>query len=811
MWKKEGCPPAPDPLFLERKIIKKLLRKEQNIENAIRRERIAEEIMQSHEHDQHTFHKLIRKQRKTPLSSPTELMVNGKVYEENFIDAWTEHFSNLAVPKSNPHFDEQYKEQVETDVKAIHNLCENISTHHVPITKFEVSKAIDELKNKKAKDEDGLVSENLKLAGPWLSSFLASTINRMVKSRNIPDIIKSGIIHPIQKKGKDINIANNYRGITIISILCKVMDTIQLRHQEAAIPPAKCDTQFSFTKGRSPVQATIVMSELLAEAKDEKKTLVVTSLDIMKAFDVISHAHLLRKLYMAGLPGTWWLLKENSYANMTSKVTWKGKAGNNFTNLQGNRQGGKGSPSDFKEYTYSHIEEMKEHSHGTHIGTIYTGTLACADDIVMTTTTPQEMTSQLGLMVHLNNRDRLSIHPQKTTVNLFNFPKPETNFLTSEQPWSINETPVPVGHCFTHLGIEFDLTSYNGTATATTEARIKTSRATTYSLMGAGLHGENGLSISASLHIFAIYVVPKMLYGLEAIHINNPNMKRLETAHRALLRDIQGLPKRTATPAVYLLSGSLPLEAQIDRRRLRILPSLRDNPTLRAIIHRQIAIKPDKSHSWVVETQALLRKYQLPHICKVVELVNSKVQWKRAVDEAIQEYWSDHIEEEARQKSTLKHLSKLFTINKPHQLWQATGNTVRDVRRATIKGKMLAGTYILQSTRAQFNQTKITVCQMCKEEDEDLPHFLVSCPALRNAREPLLSRIFDQIPKVYQNHPETGWPAERITQLVLDSSHPELMAMLPLSMDLRFRMEKDTRLLCFSLHRARSIALGENK
>ena len=414
-------------------------------------------------------------------------------------------------------------------------------------------------------------------------------------------------------------------------------------------------------------------------------------------------------------------------------------------------------------------------------------------------------------MVHMNNRDRLSIHPQKTTVNLFNFPKPETNFLTSKQPWSINGTPIPVGHCFTHLGIEFDLTTYNGTATATTEARLKTSRATTYSLMGAGLHGENGLGISASLHIFATYVAPKMLYGLEAIHINKPNMKRLETAYRTLLRDIQGLPRRTAIPAVYLLSGSLPLEAQIDRRRLCLLPSLRDNPTLRAIIHRQIAVKSDKSHSWVIETQALLRKYQLPHICKIVELQSSKVQWRKAVDEAIQEYWTDQIEKEAKQKSTLKNLAKIFTHNKPHQLWQATNNTVKDVRRATIKGKMLAGTYILQSTRAQFNQTKITVCQMCKEEDEDLPHFLVACPVLKKAREPFLRRIFDHIPRVYQNHPETGWPAERITQLILDSSHPELMAILPLPLDLRFRMEKDTRLLCFSLHRARSIALSEKK
>ena len=110
-----------------------------------------------------------------------------------------------------------------------------------------------------------------------------------------------------------------------------------------------------------------------------------------------------------------------------------------------------------------------------------------------------------------------------------------------------------------------------------------------------------------------------MLYGLKAIGLNPPNLRRLVAGHRSLLRDIQGLPKRIAIPGVYILSGATPMVVQIDRRRLYMLPSLGDNPTLKHIIHRQISMKAPSSNSWVVATQGMLRKYKLPHISKTIE------------------------------------------------------------------------------------------------------------------------------------------------------------------------------------------------
>ena len=41
-----------------------------------------------------------------------------------------------------------------------------------------------------------------------------------------------------------------------------------------------------------------------------------------------------------------------------------------------------------------------------------------------------------------------------------------------------------------------------------------------HSLMGAGLHGENGLDPDTSFHLLQTYVVPVLVYGLEVVLLN---------------------------------------------------------------------------------------------------------------------------------------------------------------------------------------------------------------------------------------------------------------------------------------------------
>ena len=84
-----------------------------------------------------------------------------------------------------------------------------------------------------------------------------------------------------------------------------------------------------------------------------------------------------------------------------------------------------------------------------------------------------------------------------------------------------------------------------------------------YSILSTGLHGENGLDVETSLHLLKIYVLPVLLYGLEIILPPNKYLNQLEMFHKKILKQILSVPQNTADPAVYILSGFLPIKEQL--------------------------------------------------------------------------------------------------------------------------------------------------------------------------------------------------------------------------------------------------------
>ena len=56
--------------------------------------------------------------------------------------------------------------------------------------------------------------------------------------------------------------------------------------------------------------------------------------------------------------------------------------------------------------------------------------------------------------------------------------------------------------------------------------------------------------------------------------------------------------------------------------------------------------------------------------------------------------------------------------------------------------QILAGTYILQINRAVYSKHLISAtCNLCRNADETLQHFVLCCEALQDIREPLINRI----------------------------------------------------------------------
>ena len=78
--------------------------------------------------------------------------------------------------------------------------------------------------------------------------------------------------------------------------------------------------------------------------------------------------------------------------------------------------------------------------------------------------------------------------------------------------------------------------------------------------MGAGFCRLNGLSPETSINMVTTYIIPTIMLGLEILRLSTSDYSMIAMFHLKLLRSIQHFPQPTALPALYLLTGSLPLK-----------------------------------------------------------------------------------------------------------------------------------------------------------------------------------------------------------------------------------------------------------
>ena len=92
-----------------------------------------------------------------------------------------------------------------------------------------VATAVARLKAGKAPGPDGLTAEHLKAGGGAVIMWLCTILNAIIRLEVIPDALKVGNIVPIYKGGgKDFLDVHSYRGITLTSVVFKVLEFLLL-------------------------------------------------------------------------------------------------------------------------------------------------------------------------------------------------------------------------------------------------------------------------------------------------------------------------------------------------------------------------------------------------------------------------------------------------------------------------------------------------------------------------------------------------------------------------------------------------------
>lgn len=283
---------------------------------------------------------------------------------------------------------------------------------HIEITESEVGSAIDQLNNGKAPDEYGLSSEHFKAAKSVIVPVLTDLFNQIFTEKKVPASFKTGIITPVLKKGKDSKCMENYRGITVSSALGKLFEYTVLNKLKVQ----QSEHQFGFTKGLSPIMASLLVTEAKAEAYQNRELLYFATLDSVKAFDVVHHTILLDKLIDKGICKDIWLIIKDLYSDISSKIKWLGDCSDGFPINQGLRQGGILSTLLYKVYVDPLLELLKSKGLGYRLGTIYIGSPTVADDVTFLTKFREELQLMFDEAGGYSSSNRYQIHPMKTEV-----------------------------------------------------------------------------------------------------------------------------------------------------------------------------------------------------------------------------------------------------------------------------------------------------------------------------------------------------------------------------------------------------------
>jgi hypothetical protein len=346
--------------FKELKEAKRELRQSQRYGEAQRRNKLYDEIQTASSRDTKLFYKLINMQRKSVSNITTKLEYKGHTYQDTEItEGWATYFEDLATPGDNIDIDTAHDDLVNSDMVVLNYLTTLVPGQVEPFNEREVAVAVRKLKSNKSADIMGITAEHLKNAGFAIIPILTVLFNAIVSSSAIPCAFKQGLILPLFKKlKKSLKMPTNYRGITILSIIGKVLEFVMLLRVSHIFMGKQNSLQRGSTKKVAPIFAALILMEVVREFKDLDEDLVVIMLDAEKAFDKVWHQGLFRKLALLDIPTPIWKLMKDWYTGFRSHVRWLHHISRPINIRQGTLQGSGAGPDMFKEDIDSTLHDV---------------------------------------------------------------------------------------------------------------------------------------------------------------------------------------------------------------------------------------------------------------------------------------------------------------------------------------------------------------------------------------------------------------------------------------------------------------------
>ena len=144
-------------------------------------------------------------------------------------------------------------------------------------------------------------------------------------SGNILTHWKRGLVVPIWKGKGDCQDCNNYRWITLLSVLGKVLAHLLLMRVRSHLLKYQRPKQSGFTPGKSTTHRTLALCVLVERQCEFRQGMLVTSFDLKKVFDSVRRGAFWDLLRFRRIPAVIIGLLSGLYSGTESAVKCGGR------------------------------------------------------------------------------------------------------------------------------------------------------------------------------------------------------------------------------------------------------------------------------------------------------------------------------------------------------------------------------------------------------------------------------------------------------------------------------------------------------
>jgi hypothetical protein len=455
-----------------------------------------------------------------------------------------------------------------------------------PPSLAEVQEAVKQLRSAAAPGADGVTARMLK-AAPAAAVWMHALIGLVWTTGKAPVEWRQAVMMPLYKGKGDRRNTDNYRGISLLSIVGKVYAVILAKRVAQQVELELLEEQCGFRPGRGLVDAVFILRQAMAQSEQRRLPLHMAFVDLMKAFDCVDREALWRVLRIYGVHEHLIKLIAGLHECNQAAVRLNGTLGSWFDVARGVRQGCVLAPLLFNvfidfvarkamqdtlqadpecgihfAYTRNGQEWLDAERAGEPMSMRRVAMLLYADDMVLMCRTREGLQRFLSVLDATCTSMGMAVNAGKTKVLCMSWSDEQGEFHVSGG--SVDKVDQ-----FKYLG-----SHVHRSGSLDTEVTMRIASAAAAFRRYNHVWNNRHIAVRVKARLYRLSVLPALLFAAETwSHLTVPQLRRLEVFQNDCLRTIMGVRRadRHSVASILTNCGVASIEQHAMACRLRLL------------------------------------------------------------------------------------------------------------------------------------------------------------------------------------------------------------------------------------------------